>query len=59
MGAVIPGLARIGYNLSEPWIHNSIQWLLSKQNDDGGFGETVFSYNKPEEFNGIGKSTAT
>jgi squalene-hopene/tetraprenyl-beta-curcumene cyclase len=30
MGCVLPGLARVGYNLSEPWIESSIEWLVSK-----------------------------
>jgi len=59
MGAVIPGLARIGYNLSEPWIGDSIAWLVSKQNADGGFGETVLSYNKPAQYMGVGNSTVS
>jgi squalene-hopene/tetraprenyl-beta-curcumene cyclase len=48
MGAVIPGLARMGYDLKENWIERSIDWLLKKQNTDGGFGETVVSYNDPD-----------
>jgi len=47
MGCILPGLARIGYNLNESWIEKSIDWLKSRQNADGGFGETVLSYNKP------------
>ena len=45
MGCIIPGLARIGQDLEEPWVARSIEWLVSKQNTDGGFGETVISYN--------------
>lgn len=59
MGCVLPGLSRIGYNLSEPWIAGSVHWLLSKQNTDGGFGETTLSYNDPEKYNGVGVSTVT
>ncbi len=59
MGCVLPGLSRIGYNLSEPWIENSVHWLLSKQNEDGGFGETTLSYNDAVKYNGVGKSTVS
>jgi len=59
MGCVIPGLARVGYNLSEPWIGDSVAWLLSKQNTDGGFGETVLSYRQPAKYMGVGKSTVS
>ena len=59
MGCILPGLARIGYNLKENWISKSIEWLKVRQNPDGGFGETVLSYNRPDEFNGIGVSTVS
>ena len=59
MGCILPGRARIGYNLREQWIARSIDWLKSRQNHDGGFGETVLSYNKPDEYNGIGVSTVS
>ena len=45
--------------MSEKWIARSIEWLVSKQNEDGGFGETVISYNNPEKYNGWGKSTVS
>lgn len=32
---------------------------MGKQNADGGFGETVLSYNEPEKYNGQGKSTVS
>jgi squalene-hopene/tetraprenyl-beta-curcumene cyclase len=59
MGCVIPGLSRVGYNLRESWIEKSIKWLISRQNEDGGFGETVLSYNDPDQYNGRGKSTVS
>ncbi|KAL4496596.1 hypothetical protein ABPG72_015957 [Tetrahymena utriculariae] len=59
VGAVVPGLARVNYDLNEQWVQNSINYLLIKQNKDGGFGECVLSYNDPEKWNGIGKSTVT
>ena len=57
MGAVLPGLKKIGHNLKEEWIEKSINWLISKQNADGGFGESSLSYIKVKEWNGKGKST--
>lgn len=59
MGAVIPGLARIKYDLNEKWIEKSIRWLVSKQNSDGGFGESTQSYIDSKEWNGKGVSTVT
>jgi squalene-hopene/tetraprenyl-beta-curcumene cyclase len=59
MGCVIPGLARIGYNLNETWIRHSVDWLKARQNADGGFGETVRSYNDPDRLNGRGVSTVS
>ncbi len=59
MGCILPGLARIGYDLKEHWIAKSIDWLKSRQNEDGGFGETVLSYNKPDLYNGRGVSTVS
>ena len=56
---MLPGLSKIGYNMEEPWVHDAIQWLLARQNDDGGFGETTMSYNDPYRLNGRGKSTPT
>jgi squalene-hopene/tetraprenyl-beta-curcumene cyclase len=37
----------------------SLRWLISKQNSDGGFGETTLSYNFPEKYAGVGNSTVT
>ena len=59
MGCVIPGLSRIGYNMTEGWIKHSITWLKARQNTDGGFGETTRSYNDPDKFNGRGVSTVS
>lgn len=58
-GSVIPGLARIHYDLNEPWVQDAIYYLVSKQNEDGGFGECVLSYNDPVKWNGVGKSTVS
>lgn len=59
MGCVLPGLSRIGYDLKEEWIERSIHWLKSRQNADGGFGETTISYNDANTHNGRGVSTVS
>ena len=59
MGCVLPGLSKIGYNLTEDWIRHSIEWMKARQNPDGGFGETTWSYNDPDKFNGRGVSTVS
>ena len=38
VGAVFPGLARIGYNMNREWIINVTKTLQSIQQSDGGFG---------------------
>lgn len=30
VGAVVPGLARVNYDLNEQWVQNSINYLLNK-----------------------------
>lgn len=58
-GAVIPGLARVGLDVKEePWIVKAIQWLLDHQNPDGGFGESLKSYDDVK-WAGVGVSTAS
>ncbi len=38
--------------------HRGVGWLRGCQNDDGGWGESLASYDRPEE-RGVGESTAT
>jgi squalene-hopene/tetraprenyl-beta-curcumene cyclase len=45
IGAVYPGLAKVGYDLNEPWILNVTKRLVAVQQADGGFGEDYDSYN--------------
>jgi squalene cyclase len=45
VGAVFPGLAKVGYDLREPWILNITKRLMAVQQADGGFGEDYESYN--------------
>ena len=39
VGAVLPGLARVGYDLKSPWLRLVADRLKSVQQKDGGFGE--------------------
>jgi squalene-hopene/tetraprenyl-beta-curcumene cyclase len=43
--AVVTGLVSVGMPTSDPLIQDSLKWLMSIQNSDGGFGETTESYN--------------
>ncbi len=45
--SVLAGLALVGEDLSQPWIRKSIDWLVSRQHADGGWGETNDSYFDP------------
>jgi squalene-hopene/tetraprenyl-beta-curcumene cyclase len=52
------GLRAIGVDLQEPWIRRAVEWLKSKQNDDGGWGESCLSDRDPS-WRGRGASTAS
>ena len=54
--SVLCGLASIGEDLSQPYIQHAVNWLKSKQNLDGGWGESCESYHNPS-LAGIGVST--
>jgi squalene-hopene/tetraprenyl-beta-curcumene cyclase len=53
---VVSALAQL--NLGHDMIARAVQWILSKQNSDGGWGESCHSY-VDESFAGIGTSTAS
>ncbi len=53
---VLRGLFEIGCNMNEAWIQRGANWLESIQNPDGGFGESIASYDDPS-LKGIGPST--
>jgi len=53
---VLRGLHAIGEDLRQPWIVRARDWLVSCQNEDGGWGETVASYDDPH-LKGKGPST--
>ena len=53
---VLRGLDAIGMDLHEPCIQQGAEWLRMMQNPDGGWGETVGSYDDPS-LRGQGEST--
>lgn len=52
------GLHRAGVDLSRQRYRRSVTWLKSCQNPDGGWGESLRSYDEPE-LKGVGPSTAS
>ena len=58
VGAVLPALAAIGEDMRQPYVRRAVDWLLSHQNQDGGWGESCGSYVDPS-LHGVGPSTAS
>jgi squalene-hopene/tetraprenyl-beta-curcumene cyclase len=56
--SVLAGLRAIGDDLGAPHIRRAVAWLKAHQNDDGGWGETIASYDD-ERLAGCGESTAS
>ena len=54
--SVLAGLAAMGENLNAPFIRRAVSWLKAHQNADGGWGETLASYDD-ERLAGRGEST--
>jgi len=54
--SVMCGLAAIGVDPREPYIRKAVNWIKSRQNIDGGWGETCESYHD-RNLAGIGDST--
>jgi len=54
--SVMCGLAAIGEDPSQPYIKKAINWIKSRQNIDGGWGETCESYHD-RTLMGMGEST--
>jgi squalene-hopene/tetraprenyl-beta-curcumene cyclase len=54
----LSGLRAIGDDLAAPHVRRAVAWLESRQNADGGWGETLASY-ADESLAGRGESTAS
>lgn len=53
---VLRGLISIGEDMQKDYCRKAARWLLLHQNEDGGWGETCYSYDDPASA-GIGPST--
>ena len=58
-GAVVPALVAAGVKARGPQIRRAVAWLESVQNEDGGWGEDLRSYDDPENWSAKGASTAS
>ena len=58
-GAAVPALIAAGVRPHKPQIRKAVAWLESVQNEDGGWGEDLRSYDDPEHWSGRGASTAS
>lgn len=54
--SVLCGLQAIGEDPAQPYIQKAVTWLKTKQNTDGGWGETCESYHD-QDLAGVGEST--
>ncbi|HLV99232.1 MAG TPA: terpene cyclase/mutase family protein [Ktedonobacterales bacterium] len=57
-GAVLPALRALGEDMRQPYIQRAANWLLSCQQDNGGWGESCASYEEPAK-RGTGAPTAS
>ena len=58
LGAVMPALEAVGEDMNQPYVQRAVEWLLTHQNDDGGWGESCASYVDQKQ-HGVGPSTAS
>ena len=57
-GAVLPALEAMGEDMSGEAARRAVAWLMARQNEDGGWGESCASYADPA-FAGKGPSAAS
>ncbi len=57
-GAVLPALAAIGEDMTAPYVTSAADWLLTRQQANGGWGESCASY-MDASMKGRGKATAS
>jgi squalene-hopene/tetraprenyl-beta-curcumene cyclase len=55
---VLSGLAAVGEDLQTRHVRRGVDFLLEHQNPDGGWGESIASYDRPER-KALGTSTAS
>jgi squalene-hopene/tetraprenyl-beta-curcumene cyclase len=53
---VLRGLRCIGEDMSRAYVHRAARWLAQRQNPDGGWGESIESY-EDDAKKGVGPST--
>jgi squalene-hopene/tetraprenyl-beta-curcumene cyclase len=53
---VLRGLRAIGEDMQAPYVRRAVRWLEARQNGDGGWGESIASYDHASE-RGRGAST--
>jgi squalene-hopene/tetraprenyl-beta-curcumene cyclase len=58
-GSVVPALIAAGIPAAHPSITRAVRWLEHHQNEDGGWGEDLRSYQDPQTWAGRGASTAS
>ncbi|ELP67304.1 squalene-hopene cyclase [Streptomyces turgidiscabies Car8] len=56
-GSVVPALTAAGLTAAHPAIRRAVGWLEKVQNDDGGWGEDLRSYQDSAGWSGRGAST--
>ncbi len=56
--SALSGLRQAGEDMNQPYVRKAVEWIKSRQNADGGWGETCASYDDPF-LAGKGYSTAS
>jgi len=56
--AALVALPQVGEDMAQPYIQRAACWLVTCQNEDGGWGESPYSYHDPRT-RGQGSSTAS
>lgn len=54
--SVLYGLHKIGEDMTKPYVRKAVAWLTKMQKADGGWGETIASYEDPD-LKWVGDST--
>lgn len=54
--SVLMGLRQAGEDMRAPYVRRAVDWLKSRQNGDGGWGESCYTYFEPR-LGGRGRST--